>query len=247
MGNPNEPAREKPSAEWQAALVLQDPSLLGPAHPLTGIAETDMRAIVRLLGETAAIRGDLLQKKHYLLDGLCDLIGAQEWRWEIVRNATAVSAETRACALRHQVSSRPIPLETSNDDPDSLALPPATPHIVLSTRALSDIETSRLALIRTESEPAFTPRELQLASLTLDEIPWLHFRQPVHNPAHPRLSPRLQYVLDLLLLGLSRKEISALAGISPGTVGGYVRELYAHFRVNSHAEFMRLHLRNPRP
>jgi DNA-binding CsgD family transcriptional regulator len=52
----------------------------------------------------------------------------------------------------------------------------------------------------------------------------------------------LQWTLDLLLLGLGRKEIADQIGISEGTVSGYIRGLYQHFGVNSQAELMRLRL-----
>lgn len=45
------------------------------------LSETDVRAIVRLLGEVAAIQGDHAEKKRYLMDGLCSLIGADYWGW----------------------------------------------------------------------------------------------------------------------------------------------------------------------
>lgn len=43
--------------------------------------EADVRAIVRLLGEVIATRGDLNVSRRTLMDGLCALIGADSWLW----------------------------------------------------------------------------------------------------------------------------------------------------------------------
>ena len=52
-------------------------------HDLATLSEPDVRAIVRLLGEVAAIQGDHAEKKRYLMDGLCTLIDAQFWAWTL--------------------------------------------------------------------------------------------------------------------------------------------------------------------
>jgi DNA-binding CsgD family transcriptional regulator len=45
--------------------------------------ETDVRAIVRLLGEVIAIPGDFSEKKVHLMNGLCGLIRADAWVWGV--------------------------------------------------------------------------------------------------------------------------------------------------------------------
>jgi len=45
------------------------------------LSDTDARAIVRLLGEVAAIDGGLVAQKQFLMDGLCSLIDADSWAW----------------------------------------------------------------------------------------------------------------------------------------------------------------------
>ena len=66
--------------------------------------------------------------------------------------------------------------------------------------------------------------------------------------ATPPLPPRAREVLDLLLQGLSEKEIAARLGLRPSTVHDHVKRLYAHFGVGSRAElmayFLRRHLRS---
>lgn len=54
-----------------------------PASPEPVLSETDVRAIVRLLGEVAMIRGTLAEAKQHLMDGLCRLIDADAWIWGV--------------------------------------------------------------------------------------------------------------------------------------------------------------------
>jgi DNA-binding CsgD family transcriptional regulator len=48
-----------------------------------GLAEEDVRAMVRLLGEVGAGPGDHVVKKRQLMDGLGRLIGADFWVWAL--------------------------------------------------------------------------------------------------------------------------------------------------------------------
>ena len=43
--------------------------------------EDDVRSMIRLVGEVAALEGDHSGKKRYLMDGLCVLIDAEIWLW----------------------------------------------------------------------------------------------------------------------------------------------------------------------
>ncbi len=49
---------------------------MSSATPEPTLPEADVRAIVRLLGEVAMIRGTLAEAKQHLMDGLCRLIDA---------------------------------------------------------------------------------------------------------------------------------------------------------------------------
>ena len=51
-------------------------------------SESDVRAMVRLLGEVAAIQGDHAEKKRFVMNGLTDLIGADCWIWCLVADPT---------------------------------------------------------------------------------------------------------------------------------------------------------------
>lgn len=47
------------------------------------LSDADVRAMVRLLGEVASSTGDHTQKKHQLMDGLCELVNADAWVWAL--------------------------------------------------------------------------------------------------------------------------------------------------------------------
>jgi DNA-binding CsgD family transcriptional regulator len=210
------------------------------------VLEADMRVIVRLLGETAALPGGLMNKKCYLLDGLCDIAGANEWTWALFG---AGKKKALKGFLRRKIDASPaLPPELSESasltsQPDSLPRA-ASPHVVFSLCSLDADTESQIVLRRDPNDPPYTAREVHLASLVLDEIPWLHHRVGRDRSEAPKLSPRQRLTLDLLLLGLGRKEIADQLSISPGTVVGYIGDLYRHFGVNSQAELMRIRFQN---
>jgi len=199
--------------------------------------DADLRAFVRLLGEAAALPGGFLEKKCYILDGLCDFAGATEWRWAHFSTGENNGGSRCIEGLRRQLCAVGVsPLALGWEVSQS----PHAPQMILSWRTLENGIESRIALCREGNRP-YTDRESHLALLVLDEIPWLHWRDWKTRPAVTRLAPRQQLTLDLLLLGLGAKEIAARIGVSTGTVSSYVRELYRHFGVNSQAELMRGH------
>ena len=48
------------------------------------LPESDVRELVRLLGETAAFDADHSGKKRFLMDGLCRLVDADAWVWALM-------------------------------------------------------------------------------------------------------------------------------------------------------------------
>jgi DNA-binding CsgD family transcriptional regulator len=50
----------------------------------TPLDESDVRLLVRLLGEVAAFDSDHTGKKRFLMDGLCTLIEADAWVWALM-------------------------------------------------------------------------------------------------------------------------------------------------------------------
>ena len=47
------------------------------------LGEDDVRKMVRLIGEVVAIPGNHAEKKRFLMEGLCGLIGADAWAWAL--------------------------------------------------------------------------------------------------------------------------------------------------------------------
>jgi len=207
------------------------------------VAEADLRAIVRLLGEVAALPGGIFEKKTWLLDGLCDFTGAVEWRWALF----SVLPDGLSCfaSVRRRIGEKQSPalalMDTASGFQGASLPADGATHDMVFRRNLDQGTESHIALCREPEQKEFSSREIQLASLVLEEIPWLHWREwKTRQPLRPKLSPRLQWTMDLLLLGLGRKEIASQIGISEGTVSGYMRELYQQYGVNSQAELMRI-------
>jgi DNA-binding CsgD family transcriptional regulator len=109
---------------------------------------------------------------------------------------------------------------------------------LLSFHPLADGTFSGLGIYRSCDKPLFTEREAKIAHIVLSEVPWLHERQgPAAEVALevPQMPRRQRLVLELLLQGLSRKAIAEAMAISPNTVSGYVKKIYAFFVVPSQA------------
>lgn len=58
---------------------------IAPASPEPAalLAEQDVRAIVRLLGDVMASGGDFSAVKRQLVEGICQLVGADAWTWSL--------------------------------------------------------------------------------------------------------------------------------------------------------------------
>jgi len=54
---------------------------MSDAAPEALLHEDDVRAIVRLLGEVIAMRGDINACRRRLMEGLCPIVGADSWLW----------------------------------------------------------------------------------------------------------------------------------------------------------------------
>jgi DNA-binding CsgD family transcriptional regulator len=117
--------------------------------------------------------------------------------------------------------------------------------IMLSFRPLGEKQMSAITLYRRLGRPLFDAREARIAHIVLTEVPRLHAEGwPQDCDATlPGLSPRPRTVLNLLLQGLSRKEIATSIGVTEGTVNDYVKVVYKRFRVQSQSQLMNRFLR----
>src|SRR4051794_18835207 len=55
-----------------------------------GLAEDDVRAMVRLLADVAVVNGGFVEQKHAVMRGLENLVDADGWLWSI----TAIAPDT---------------------------------------------------------------------------------------------------------------------------------------------------------
>lgn len=101
--------------------------------------------------------------------------------------------------------------------------------------------TSCVAIYRKYNRAPYTARESKIMHLILSELKWLHTEASGKSPSDKvyTLAPRLNTVLNLLLQGAGRKEISASLDISPNTLSGYSKEIYKRFGVHSQVELIR--------
>lgn len=113
--------------------------------------------------------------------------------------------------------------------------------ILLSYTPLDEKSASGIALFRRIGEPDFTDREIAITHIVLTEVPWLHqMGWPEDMGATvPRLTPKQRIVLNLLLDGLPREAIAGQMEISRHTLDDYVKDVFRHFSVSSHAQLMR--------
>ncbi len=114
-------------------------------------------------------------------------------------------------------------------------------RVMASIRPLDARSGSAVGFYRQTGKDHFTERERRMAHTVLTEVPWLHeLGWPEDRGVTvPKLHPQQQIALNLLLDGMSRKEMAAQMKISTNTLSGYIRDIYRYFGVNSHAELIR--------
>ena len=112
--------------------------------------------------------------------------------------------------------------------------------LILAAKPLNESCVSTIALYRKADRPLFDERERQIAHILLTEVPWLHASgwPEDFGVRTPSLSRKRRLVLNLLLEGHSRKIVADKLGLSIHTVSDYVKDIYATFGVQSHAELM---------
>jgi DNA-binding CsgD family transcriptional regulator len=244
------------------------------------LSEADVRAMVRLLGEVAALKGGHTEKKRALMEGLCDLIDADSWVWclcvDLVpgERLTTVSFQKGGLtdeqfgeffkAVSHpdeqklfapfaeelaRQGTHTTRLRQQTDPGDNFAtsasrqlwLKAGVYPGILSARPLDERSISLLGIYRQPGRPDLSERESRIAHIVLSEVPWLHEQgwPEDRGVTVPRLAPRARIALNLLLQSQSRKQIADHMGLSIHTVSGYIKEIYRHFGVRSHAELMR--------
>ena len=197
--------------------------------------ETDVRSLIRLLGETSLIRGGLAQKKRFLLAKLCGLIGGDAWSWSLSQRGRTRQLDGMSGRALGAVGAKGNGAVGSSPAPDDLALP----QFELTARQISEDGVSSIRLSRRPGQPSFSLRERKIAEIILSEIPWLHENAPAREKVSVELSPRQRATLFYLADGLPRRAIAQRLRLSQHTVDGYVKAIYQHYRVNSRATLMK--------
>ncbi len=110
-------------------------------------------------------------------------------------------------------------------------------QFIFSAGAAASGQTHGICIFRFADRPLFTDRDSKNTHFLLSQVSWLHDSPWTEPPAEQivRLSPRLQTVLGLLLQGHARKTIADQLGISPHTLGEYIKTIYSRFGVGSQA------------
>lgn len=245
------------------------------------IEESDVRAMVRLLGEVAALAGGHNEKKRFLMEGLCELIRGDAWAWTLGTGMDKSDGKQIYCGVLHggfdpdrfarlleAIDHPDMPKATGafweevfengkhltrprhEIDRDGVASRGPARHawdradlgsLIISAMPIGDGCISGATIYRRVCDPDFTAREVKIAHIILQEVPWLHLSGwPEDRGATvPQLYPRQRMVLNLMLDGMGRKQIADSMGITVNTVGGYAKDVYRHFNVCSQAELMR--------
>jgi len=243
------------------------------------ISDLDSRAIVRLLGNTAAVEGGLSDKKRFLMNGLCELVKADAWVWSLGTWKKPGNLPVYAGVMHGGFDEdRFTKLLNAVEHPDNAKIgaqwiTEVTRRKIHSTYSLKDLDEgglfsgseladlfkhadigeffisgypvdessmSAVAVYRACGAAKFSSRELKIAHVLLKEIPWLHMASWSREMRSkiPQLTPRQRVVLNYMLDGMGRKEIAFEMQLSENTVSGYIKDLYKHFDVNSHAHLV---------
>ncbi len=117
-------------------------------------------------------------------------------------------------------------------------------HLIMCGRPVDESSISSIGLYRRLDQSDFTEREKRITHLIMQEVTWLHgsgWSAPVAKTL-ASLQPRQRVVLNMLIDGMSRKQIARQLEITENTVSGYVRDIYKALDVNSQPELMKLFL-----
>ena len=107
-------------------------------------------------------------------------------------------------------------------------------------RPVSNNSLSGIGIYRRFDRPAFSSRDARITDIIMSEVVWLHEQGWPWESALkvPQLPNRCRMALNLLLEGLSRKQIASEMGISIHTVSEYIKHIYGFYSVHSQAELV---------
>jgi len=107
-------------------------------------------------------------------------------------------------------------------------------------RPVSNNCLSGIGIYRRFDSPRFTERDARIADIVMSEVVWLHEQGWPWESALlvPELPNRCRMALNLLLEGLSRKQIADEMNLSIHTINDYIKVIYSFYSVHSHAELL---------
>jgi DNA-binding CsgD family transcriptional regulator len=116
--------------------------------------------------------------------------------------------------------------------------PAALDHGLYSAIRVNDSVCDVLGCWRESNDRPFDEENQAEVALLVEEFSHLWRRRTRAEPWPGQLAPRHRRVLDLLLTGLSEKQIAAQLGLTPGSLHQYVTTLYRKLGASSRAELM---------
>ena len=222
--------------------------------------------MVRLLAEVAVAGGSHEEKKRLLMDGLCALVGGDYWVWGLAMQSGGFSdAQVPKLLLaldnrELEEAMRPLGREIQRTGAQVTRLPAEydlenvfgdeSVHRLwkeadigaplVCYRPVANNCLSGIGIYRRFDRPAFTARDARITDIIMSEVGWLHEQGWPWEPAVevPKLPRRCRRALNLLLEGLSRKQIADEMGISIHTLSGYIKQIYEFYSVHSQAELV---------
>jgi DNA-binding CsgD family transcriptional regulator len=222
----------------------------------TVLKESDIRNLVRLLGDISGLEMDLAQKRQLVLSRLCDLIRGDGWAWSLTEQSGTSTVRLDAMSggdkgMLHLLSAKtagrnraakPLLRNKAKNRTGEAARTTSIETLkkpqTLSICEISGSTASRIIFGRRVGRPAFSACDEEMARIVTEEITWLHELNPVCTPLQTEihLSPREREIFALLGEGLSSKAISERLQISSHTVHDYVKAIYRTFGIRSRAE-----------
>ncbi len=199
-------------------------------RPASYIAGIDIAGLVYLLGEIVAPCDPVDCRRHSLLDGLGEWIGAAAWFWLRPGDPASWQHGLEAGAWRRFV-------ETGDLHEASIPGALGMGNMLHLSRGKAGASPVYVALFRLPDQPAFTAREGRLAGIVLDEVGWLYDDGPADEDpgTFSILSPRQAVIAGLLLQGWDRKNIARRLEITPNTLAGYIKTIYRRLGIRSQA------------
>lgn len=197
------------------------------------VLESDLRAILDLMGKTIASPGTLTDKRRAMLDGLLSLTGSCNWIWQVrgesgkvIFTVTSQDAGSRSLANEDLVTDEPFVLYR-------------LPRCIIGLRRLETGETARIGMFREATSQPYGLREIHLIRMILEELPWLYLPSGgVGRRGNPVMRGRRNEVLRHMSRGRSRNEIADRMGLSLHTVSDHAKFIFAAYGVHSQSEFM---------